>query len=283
MLDYAANGVFYWSPEAIRRHFEVGMSAAGNDAFEVVSSFLHGVDVEAFWRTTKHNLQAGRIRMVFVADQIPQELRRIVEFLNGQMDPAEVIAIEVRQYRGDGLVALVPKVVGQAAMARRRSAADLVQGSKLDEGVFFESLETNQGRIVSDVAKCIYDWAKQSHLTITWAKTSFSVRLNHSGRQDTLITVYLDGKVEINFYALSKIPENEGTIGFSAKSTLPALQRKLNEIPGVNIRESDLARYPRVPLSLLEEPVQLRQFLETLAWLVDKLLGRSSREGTAEE
>jgi len=28
--------------------------------------------------------------MVFVADEIPSELQRIVEFLNGQMDLAEV-------------------------------------------------------------------------------------------------------------------------------------------------------------------------------------------------
>jgi len=32
------------------------------------------------------------IRMLFVADRIPAELRRIVEFLNEQMDPAEVLA-----------------------------------------------------------------------------------------------------------------------------------------------------------------------------------------------
>jgi hypothetical protein len=30
-------------------------------------------------------LQAGRIRMMFVADRVPDELRRIVEFLNEQM------------------------------------------------------------------------------------------------------------------------------------------------------------------------------------------------------
>jgi hypothetical protein len=57
--------------------------------------------------------------MVFVADIIPPELRRIVEFLNGQMDPAEVLALEVRQFVGQGLKALVPKVVGQTAVAQR--------------------------------------------------------------------------------------------------------------------------------------------------------------------
>ena len=48
----------------------------------------------------KTNLQAGKIRLIFVADVIPSELRRIVEFLNQQMDPGEVLAVEIRQYAG---------------------------------------------------------------------------------------------------------------------------------------------------------------------------------------
>ena len=41
--------------------------------------------------------------MLFVADRIPAELRRIVEFLNEQMDPAEVLALELRPYQGEEL------------------------------------------------------------------------------------------------------------------------------------------------------------------------------------
>ncbi|HEV2126472.1 MAG TPA: hypothetical protein VGW38_27250 [Chloroflexota bacterium] len=35
-----------------------------------------------------------------MADEIPPDLQRIVEFLNAQMSPAEVLAIEIRQYIG---------------------------------------------------------------------------------------------------------------------------------------------------------------------------------------
>ena len=45
---------------------------------------------------------------MFVADEIPVELRRIVEFMNGQMDPAEVLAVEIKQYVGGNLKTLVP-------------------------------------------------------------------------------------------------------------------------------------------------------------------------------
>jgi hypothetical protein len=84
------------------------------------SSWGDEVDPEEFWQRVKINLQAGRVRMVFVADRIPPELRRIVEFLNLQMDPAEVLAIEVEQFVGRGLRTLVPRIIGQTAEAQRR-------------------------------------------------------------------------------------------------------------------------------------------------------------------
>ena len=55
------------------------------------------------------------IRLVFVAGMIPPELRRIVEFLNEQMDSAEVIALEVGQFVGQGLQTLVPRLIGLSA------------------------------------------------------------------------------------------------------------------------------------------------------------------------
>ena len=60
---------------------------------ELVAFLGETGDAEAFWRQAKENLLAGRIRMIFVADVIPMEL--LVSFLNGQMDPAQVMALEV--------------------------------------------------------------------------------------------------------------------------------------------------------------------------------------------
>src|SRR5262249_49565633 len=101
MLDYAANAVVYWPVEAIRARFEEGCRQRGGDPAKELEGFLGpGAGAEEFWQKVKTNLQAARVRMVFVADTIPPELCRIVEFLNGQMDPAEVLAVEVKQFTG---------------------------------------------------------------------------------------------------------------------------------------------------------------------------------------
>src|SRR3954469_14405538 len=68
---------------------------------------------DAFWETVAANLKERRLRLVFVADHIPPELRSIVEFLNEQLQLTEVIAVEIKQYidpDGTG-INIVPRVI----------------------------------------------------------------------------------------------------------------------------------------------------------------------------
>ena len=92
--------------------------------------------MEAFWGQVRTNLQAGRVRLLFVADRVPPELRRVVEFLNRQMQPAEVLAIELRQYEGQGLKTLVPRSCsGRRRILRRRRVAARSDRSRHGRGM----------------------------------------------------------------------------------------------------------------------------------------------------
>ena len=114
MLDYAANSITYWSAEGIRAKFEANCEAAGKNPEEELTSFLgEGADTVRFWESVKTNMQAGKMRLLFVAEVIPIELRRIVEFLNRHMQETDVLAIEIRQFVGQEQKALVPRVIGQ--------------------------------------------------------------------------------------------------------------------------------------------------------------------------
>ena len=124
VLDYAANAVVYWSIEQIIAEYEKQCAADGTEAEQRLETFLgDGRNPDDFWRAVKTNLQAGKVRMLFVADVIPPELRRIVEFLNEQMDPAEVLAVEIKHFVGTGLKTLVPRIIGQTAEAESRKGA----------------------------------------------------------------------------------------------------------------------------------------------------------------
>ncbi len=136
MLDYAANGVRYWPEGSMRSQFE--RTAGGlESAAEIFADFLPDGDMPEFWDLVENNLRAGELRLVFVADQIPDSLRRIIEFLNEQMDRTEVIGVEVQQYVGGGQVSFVPQVLGRTTAAQRIKpktgsyAEDVASGDKI--------------------------------------------------------------------------------------------------------------------------------------------------------
>lgn len=129
MLDYAANGVKYWPIASLQAQFEKTHDSGPNAKLE----WLVGEPTEsdAFWKKVQRNLNEGRIRLVFLADEIPDELQRIIEFLNEQMAHTEVLGVEVRQYVGGGRQTLVPRVIGATAQARQ--AKGIVPKRSFDE------------------------------------------------------------------------------------------------------------------------------------------------------
>lgn len=278
MLDYAANAVVYWPVEQLRAALERTSLAANRDPGEVVAAFLQeeiDANIEGFWQRVKTNLQAGRIRMVFVADVIPPELRRIVEFLNGQMDPAEVLAVEVKQYAGKGLRTLVPRVIGQTAAADGNKGAGGGQGRQWDERQFMEDLRTRRGSSEMEVARSILEWAKARGLRVWWGKGqqhgSFFPMLDHGGRSYSSISVWTSGGIEMQFQHM-----NAGS--FSAMEKRAELREWLIAIPGIELPEDALRRRPSFPLTPLVDADARRRFLDVLDWVVEEILNASAQQ-----
>src|SRR5262249_33724167 len=120
MLDYAANGIEYWSMDRLRQAATETATKAGKSLDEEIRRLLGNqeAEIESFWQRVEDNLRSGRVRLIFVTDETPRELRRLVEFLNDKMADVEVLAVEVRQFVGEGRKALVPRVVGLTEAGR---------------------------------------------------------------------------------------------------------------------------------------------------------------------
>lgn len=117
MLEYAAHAAPAWTADELRRRFEESAQAQGRDPAEVLGELLadEEPDADRFWGRAADKLAAKRMRLVFAADEIPDPLRRVAEFLNAQMPDIEVLAVEIKQFRGKTARALVPRVHGRAA------------------------------------------------------------------------------------------------------------------------------------------------------------------------
>jgi hypothetical protein len=80
LLEYAANAALYWPPGALQVAFEERLQQDERDPAAELATFLRGGDPETFWALAESNLRGGRVRLVFVADTIPTEPARIIEF-----------------------------------------------------------------------------------------------------------------------------------------------------------------------------------------------------------
>jgi hypothetical protein len=270
MLNYAVNAVVYWPMEQIRTRFEVTCQTQGRDPEELLLDFL-GADIssKAFWQHVKTNLQGGKVRMLFVADEIPPELRRIIEFLNAHMDPAEVLGVEIRQYTGQGLKALVPTVIGHTAEAQRKKAEPSRGGRQWDVSSFLQAFQSRRGTEEAEVAHKILDWAHAAQLRIWWGKGrkdgSFFPMLDERGTTCWLMSVWTYRRLDVQFQMMQMKPP------FSLEAKRLELLHRLNTIPGIEIPPEGMTRCPPISLSVLKDEPVLRKFLATLDWVIQEV------------
>lgn len=274
MLDYAANAVAYLPVESLMAQFEQQCAVGGNVPDEMLSEFL-GEDGNAadFWEKVKTNLQAGRIRMLFVADEIPSELRSIVEFLNQQMDPAIVLAIEIKQYAGGDLKTLVPVVLGQTSEAQQRKGA-VRRGKQWDERSFFDLLAAKASPGEAAVARELLDWAFTRKLDVSWGHGvydgSFCPVVRLGGEEHKLFAAYTYGSVEVYFQHLMKKPP------FDSREKRLALLEMLNRAPNVSFPDDAIERRPRFTLEQLSDPTAMKIFLSAYEWVISQLTACSA-------
>jgi hypothetical protein len=270
MLDYAANAVVYWPGERLKEDFEARCTLAGLDPGEHLVEQLGRDDPETFWQDAKNNLRSGNVRLVFVADVIPQELRRIVEFLNEQMDPAEVIALELRQFTGDQstMRTLVPTVIGQTAQAQQRKGQTSPEKRQWTPERFYAALRETSGAAV-DPARRLEEWATSRGLEIYWGYGtvfgSFIPMFVHNGLRYQFFAVRTNATLELQFgYLRTKPP-------FDSELKLRELASRLNEIPGIAIPGDRVNRFPNMALAVLAEPAVISAFLEIFDDVIEEV------------
>ena len=170
MLEYAAHASQTWTADQMRQIFEE--SAKNPD--EEIRQLLQAdgePDADAFWENVATNLTAKRLRLLFVADEIPDELERVVEFLNAQMPKIEVLAVEIKQFRGGSSQTLVPRVLGRTAATTGRSTS--VQRLKLTRETFLDEFIEEETR---NAAARLLDVALEYGAVFEWGPSGVSVR-----------------------------------------------------------------------------------------------------------
>ena len=182
MLDYASTAAIAWSGDAMRVAFEQDAVDRGRDPHEELRTLLgyaRDADIEmaanAFWERAAANLEAGRLRLLFVSDKISVELERSVTFWNVQTkESIEVLAVEVKQYPGQFGDALVSRVIGQVDATRTKGSGS--RSPRLSHDEFLASFRPDVRDAIESLLEAVGRATGTPRDTFQLGSTSLSIR-----------------------------------------------------------------------------------------------------------
>ncbi len=139
--------------------------------------------IETIWQACGNNLRAGKARVVVAFDEAPDELVRILRFLNDHSD-LDVRLVEIKQYTNhEGAESFyVPRLIihgGEISIVKH------VQGP-VSEDVFFNSLD----QYGKPVYEALTNYAKSHSLPIHYGSKGISINIDLDGKHISLFYCY---------------------------------------------------------------------------------------------
>jgi hypothetical protein len=151
MLDYASRAST-WDAGKLRVLFR-----QSNEKDQV-----EDYDTNDFWLQVDTCLKAERLRLVFAADEIPDTLKVLIEFLSRSLTSIEVYGVEIRKYRTQGATLLSSAVVAGRPSEKQRPS---LRGIEWDTSLFSSYLIEHGRQDSVDVSQQIQDFAASAGLS----------------------------------------------------------------------------------------------------------------------
>ncbi len=264
MLEYAAHARTSFTAERMADWLEEAARKNGTTGDETLLGSFGVDDLDAFWQTVDTNLKAERLRLIFVADRIGDELRSIIEYLNRQMTSTEVLAIEVKQYTdAEGRhQTIVPRLLGDTIEARATKRV-ATRGEALDHDQMVALLRDYDEQ-AADAADAILDWAERSPDLDVRYTTTFGI-------------------IEIDHVAILKIrtaPDSlrralevhlESLVKHGAPWDEEHLEQLVANLAALGVGLDPGRRWPNAPIEPLADPTRRQHFLNLIEQVISTL------------
>jgi hypothetical protein len=214
MLEYSANGHYYWDKELLRDLAEKTAKTRGTDLENTLASVgVNPSEVDAFFSRMQENLREGQVRIVFFLEDSPMELRSVVDFLNKQMERSEVLLVEARQFAKDGMSIVVPTLFGfteEARQAKRRVNVETKAArKKWNEEMFFVEAERSLPSATVAVIRNIFDKCVDAGFQISFGSGtrigSFLLRYD-TICDEVFLAIFTNGALEVRFDKIGGSP-----------------------------------------------------------------------------
>lgn len=210
MIEYAANGQYYWEEADLAERAAKNAAANDTDLDDLLKTLAPDDDLSIgdFFERLQMNLREGQLRLVFFLEEAPVELKSIVDFLNRQMERSEVLLVEAQQYREGPFSVIYPQLFGYTEEARKVKKTRTVSvGSKKswDEPTFRQAVSD---KLEAESADRVFEM--MSFLTQLAPERRWGAAINGSANfywpelcRGAIFSLQGDGSLNVGFGAMN--------------------------------------------------------------------------------
>jgi hypothetical protein len=234
---------------------------------------------EDFRQTVSANLKAGSFRLLVAVDEITEELRGIVEYVNQHTGgDLQLLALQL-EYRRDGDVQiLLPTIFGQEILTADAKTPKHYTEDELKAGLQKECSSAGREAVLR-----LYEWSKANGMTPYWG-TGADPRVSAWFNVDGVLIVpwsvrasLQNASISVNFAWIAHrgLPPERVEAFLSALESIPGFGPKL-----ADVREKDFRKRPGIPIDpVFAAPGAMDSFGTALADLLGKQWVQPMSEG----
>jgi hypothetical protein len=216
------------------------------------------LDEQEFRAAVDDNLRSGRMRLIVAVDEITEELKRTVTYLNSHTTTeVELLALEMRRAVAEGVEVLLPATYGEeSAREKERSAP---RGQRLDRETLLAIIREHS-EAAADAAEGILDWADgEPRLDVRYTPTA-GVRLRTAGKP--LLIISRRGQLRVVLKTLSEHGEPWDDEG---------IEQLVQDLAEIGVQLEPKGARPKTPLEPLADDSRRRRFLSLVERIIDAL------------
>ncbi|MEF8847393.1 MAG: hypothetical protein V5A57_03135 [Candidatus Paceibacterota bacterium] len=193
IMNYAANAEEAWSGGTLRERAKSYWSDKDENLNDKLRDLLstENPDIDDFWNRAENNLESNNIRLIIAMEEFRPEARKIIEFLNEEMENVELLGLDVRCYGdSDEDMIVAPLILGQTQSTAPTSTQKTLTAEELKAKYERISDETLRERLIE-----LVEWAEEENIR----KPLNDSRLSLMGEIEVrrILDIYKDGKADV--------------------------------------------------------------------------------------
>ncbi len=229
----------------------------------VQEAVAEGWDEENFRNGVKQSLESGSFILIIVVDEINEDLRRTIRYVNECSESAfSLHALEMRRFQTDSAEILIPHLYGASS---KPPPPNRKQWTKEE---FFKVLgEKNADPKIAAVAEELHKWTEETADRI-WFGTgietgSITFHYLKDGKTISVFTIYTNGRLSLNYGWLSTQIDKE---------TMEEFHKLIHEIPSYGRIPGDFSKWPSMKIAdAFVDKENIKKFKKAVLWLGNRI------------